>query len=122
MEFLDQAALWAVNAGADAYDFGREVYGDARGVVNGVRSAANTGLDIATSTAQYGYDAVERGVAGAIPGVVDTVAPAASWAGEQIDGARRVAERPIDWATQRAVGGASRVAGAAADAWSWMTD
>lgn len=107
MDF-EQAAMWAtskgVSAAGDAYEFGRDVHAGATGVVHGARSAVGAGLDIATNTAHQGYDTVERGIAGAIPGVVDGVSHA-----------RDMAERPINWATDRA-------ASAAANAWSWMTD
>ncbi len=119
MEYLDRAAMWAtstgVEAASDVYGHGRDAYDGARGAVRTVDSAVSAGLDIATNTAQEGYNTVERGVAGAIPGVVDTGVGV-------VNGAREMVERPIDWATQRAVAGGARVANAASDAWSWMTD
>ncbi|MGE0403609.1 MAG: hypothetical protein AB7T06_43285 [Kofleriaceae bacterium] len=119
MDYLEQGALWAtrtgVDAAADVYGYGRDAYNDARDAVGTASSIVDAGVDIAGNTAQYGIDAVERGVAGALPTVIDHAAAGAHWAGDAV-------ERPINWATNRATHAASRVAGAAADAWSWMTD
>lgn len=83
MDYLERAAMRATSTGvsvaADAYGYGREVYGDARDVANIAESTVNAGVDVATNAAQGGYDTVERGVAGAIPGVIGAAADAWSW-------------------------------------------